>query len=470
MDAVVQQRLLELQSQAGELQITEGALLSQLSSLRARKHLVHAELAELTNTNAPIARLPDEVLLEIFRQLQGGWCDGLPFLVQASQVVRHWRRVALAAPPLWSAIELRPTSRARRYQVDLVREYLRRSGRGLLDIYIFMCGNQDASPVMDLLLPHIGRWQRLVVESADEPAVQAIVRSLRDLAAPHLEHLQIDLDIDDEQDESLWAGENHTLRGGVPSLSYLGLRGINIQLWLPPLGGVKSIYVADCYSATLLSYARLRDILTAATSLTHLEVEGMVNCSPDDTLALIDMPCLVSLTVLPPDYVNPVHFMRNIFAAISAPALGTLCLRKVYGHQFRVFLESFRSASWHPVLHTLRLESVTGLEYLTPQFALSSPTITHLSLKFITDPGPILQLLSSASADPLWPRLQTLTVGPVDNVLLRSLVSDRIAVGKPLLHLRYATESRSAFEALPADEMAWFRERAHVENVAFHDM
>jgi len=215
---------------------------------------------------------------------------------------------------------------------------------------------------------------------------------------------------------------------------------------------------------------RFREILTALTSLTHLEVEGMVNCSGEDEVGLIEMPSLVSLCVLPPDYVNPLHYMRNIFTAISAPSLRTLCLRKVYGQQFRVFLETFRNASWHPVLETLILESVTGLEYLTPTFALSSPTITHLSLKFLNDPKPILKLLTDHNLDPLWPQLQTLTVGPVDNNLLRSLVTARISAGRPLVKLRYATESRATFDSIPTNDMNWFRERLSVENVHYHDM
>ncbi|KZP08726.1 hypothetical protein FIBSPDRAFT_938832 [Athelia psychrophila] len=469
--AVVQQRLRQLQTQEDELQSSEADLLSQLEKLRTRKRGVHAEISRLTNENASIAQLPDEVLVEIFGNFrEEGWRDGLPFLVRASHVIKRWRALALATPSLWTTIQLRPTTLLRQYPVDLIAHYLQLSGPKLLDIYVFICEDQDITPVAELLIPQIGRWQKLTIESADEQALQTFIAGLYNECAPHLEHLQIDLEIDDEQDETLWSGDNQTLMGGAPLLSYLGTRGVNMQLWLPPLGAVKSLYFADCYSAILLSYARLKDILMASTSLTHLEVEGMVNCCAEDELALIELPHLVSLTVLPPDYVNPVHFMRNIFSAISTPALETLCLRKVYGQQFRVFLETFRSANWHPVLHTLRLESVTGLEHLTPIFALSSPTITHISLKFITDPEPILMLLRSNTVDPLWPRLKTLTVGPGNNALLRSLISDRIAVGTPLTRLRYATESRATFDTLPDGEMAWFRERLDVENVAYHDM
>ena len=462
----VQQQSVDLRAEIGELQVAETHLQLQLVELRARKSgLYH----QLTNTEAAIGRMPDEVLAEIFRHLEGGWDDDLPFLVRASHVTRRWRSVVLSIPSLWSAIELRPTNRSHLYRTHLINEYLARSGASLLDIEFHICENQDVTPAVGLLIPQISRWLRLVVESADEPAVRTLVLALRNLSAPCLEHLQIDLEIDDEQNQSVWRGENHTLAGGVPSLKFLGTRGINMQHWLPPLGGVKSVYMADCYSATLLSYSRFREILTALTSLTHLELEGMINCSPEDDVTLIEMPSLVSLCVLPPDYVNPIPYMRNIFTAISAPSLRTLCLRKVYGKQFAVFLETFRNASWHPVLETLVLESVTGLEHLTSRFALSSPTITHLSLKF-TDPAPVLKLLAGRNIDSLWPQLQTLTVGPVDNGLLRSFISDRILAGRPLVKLRYATDSRAAFNNLPANEMSWFVERLRVENVSYHDM
>jgi hypothetical protein len=297
-----------------------------------------------------------------------------------------------------------------------------------------------------------------------------LVRSLSNLSAPFLEHFQIDLDQDDEQSQYVWWGEGSTLSGGVPSLYSLSTSGINIQSWLPPLGGVKSIFMADHYSATMLNFTQFRQILMASNSLTHLEMEGMINCSEEDDVTLVQMPHLVFLCVLPPDYVNPGHYMRNIFTTISAPSLRTLCLRKVYGQQFRAFLETFRDASWHHVLQTLILESVTGLEYLDPSFAHSSPTITRLCLKFITEPEPILRLLASHSFDPLWPQLETLAVGPVDHSLLRSIIHNRISAGCPLVNLHYATESRAAFDKIPAQEIDWLRERLRVENVSFHDM
>jgi hypothetical protein len=142
---------------------------------------------------------------------------------------------------------------SQRYRTKLVKEYLARSGATLLDIEIHMCEYQDVTSVVDLLIPEIGRWLRLVVESADELAIQTLFRALHNQYAPCLKHLRIDLEIDDEQNNALWVGENRTLAGGVPSLNFLETRGINMHDWLPPLGGVKSIYMADCYSASLLT-------------------------------------------------------------------------------------------------------------------------------------------------------------------------------------------------------------------------
>jgi hypothetical protein len=466
-NSAVQQNLVDLLAEADKLQVAEDQLLIELAQVRTRK----SSLLQLANAEVAIGRLPDEVLAEIFRHLDGGWDDDdePPFLLRASQVMKRWRHVTLSIPTLWSTIELRPNSHSQRYQTKLVKEYLARSGASLLDIEIHMCEDQDVTPVVDLLIPEICRWLRLVIESADELAIQTLFRALHNRYAPCLQHLRIDLEIDDEQNNFLWMGENRTLAGGVPSLNFLETRGINMHEWLPPLGGVKTIYMADCYSASLLSYSRFREILIASTSLTHLELEGMINCSTQDDVTLIEMPSLVSLSVLPPDYVNPIPYMCNIFTTISAPSLQILCLRKVYGHQFRVFLETFRSASCHPVLETLVLDSVTGLEHLTPRFALSSPTIRHLSLKF-TDSAPVLQLLTSHNFDPLWPLLQTLTVGPVDNALLRSFISDRISAGLPLVKLRYATESLAVFNDIPTSEMNWFVERLRVENVSYYDI
>jgi hypothetical protein len=466
-DSAIQQNLVDLLAEIDKLQVAEDQLSTELAQVRTRK----SNLLQLVNVEVAIGRLPDEVLAEVFRHLDGGWDNDneLPFLLRASQVTKRWRHVTLSIPSLWSTIELRPNSHSQHYQTRLVKEYLSRSGASLLDIEIHMCEDRNVTPVVDLLIPEIDRWLRLVVESTDERAVRTLFRALHNQYAPRLQHLRIDVEIDDEQNMALWIGENRTLAGGVPSLNFLETRGINMHDWLPPLGGVKSIYMADCYSASLLRYHQFRQILIASTSLTHLELEGMIECSTLDDVTLIEMPCLVLLSVLPPDYVNPIPYMRNIFTTISAPSLQILCLRKVYGQQFRVFLETFRSASYHPVLETLMLDSVTGLEHLTPTFALSSPTIRHLSLKF-TDPAPILQLLTNHNFDPLWPLLQTLTVGPVNNALLRSFISDRISIGLPLVKLRYGTELDPISNDIPTSEMNWFVERLRVEMVSYYDM
>ena len=466
-DSAIQQNLVDLLAEIDKLQVAEDQLSTELAQVRTRK----SNLLQLVNIEVAIGRLPDEVLAEVFRHLDGGWDNDneLPFLLRASQVTKRWRHVTLSIPSLWSTIELRPNSHSQHYQTRLVKEYLSRSGASLLDIEIHMCEDRNVTPVVDLLIPEIDRWLRLVVESTDERAVRTLFRALHNQYAPRLQHLRIDVEIDDEQNMALWIGENRTLAGGVPSLNFLETRGINMHDWLPPLGGVKSIYMADCYSASLLRYHQFRQILIASTSLTHLELEGMIECSTLDDVTLIEMPCLVLLSVLPPDYVNPIPYMRNIFTTISAPSLQILCLRKVYGQQFRVFLETFRSASYHPVLETLMLDSVTGLEHLTPTFALSSPTIRHLSLKF-TDPAPILQLLTNHNFDPLWPLLQTLTVGPVNNALLRSFISDRISIGLPLVKLRYGTELDPISNDIPTSEMNWFVERLRVEMVSYYDM
>lgn len=474
IDAVTQ-RLSDLKSESAELQITENDLLFQLAKVRISKRRLHEEIfkvievVKINNSNMPIGRLSNDVLVEIFGLLRGGRPNGIPALVQASHVISRWRALALSTPALWSTIDIRSTNSHSTYRQELNQEYIARSGACLLDIYVYIGAGQTTNPIMELLVPQINRWRHLYIESKYEDAVLTIIKRLQRLSAPCLKSLQIELDIDNEQQEVLWLGGNHTFSGGVPALSSIELRGINLHQWLPVLGGVKSIYMADCYSATMLRFCDLRKILAAATSLTHLELEGMVNCFSDDDVTVIEMPYLVSLIVLPPDYINPINYMRNIFTTISAPSLQILCLRKVYGLQFHTFLEIFQSVSRYPVLQTLRLESVTGLEYLAPSFALSSPTITHLSLKF-TDSEPILKLLLSNAHDPLWPRLKTLSVGPVDLALLRSFISGRISTGRPLSILRYGTESRAAFDDLPRDELNWLRERLQVENVSFHDI
>ncbi|KAG8906196.1 hypothetical protein FRB99_007412 [Tulasnella sp. 403] len=117
-----------------------------ISSLKERQRDTESKIVKAQAYLAPIRRLPDELLAEVFLLLwtndtkKCGW--------RLSAVNRLWRRVALSIPRLWSTIELRTTTAA--CPAEIIRLWLERSGTTTpLDIDITLTRAPGTNVVVD---------------------------------------------------------------------------------------------------------------------------------------------------------------------------------------------------------------------------------------------------------------------------------------------------------------------------------
>ncbi|KAF8971263.1 hypothetical protein BDZ97DRAFT_1788618 [Flammula alnicola] len=146
---------------------------------------------------SPMRRLPSELLREIFVWLSPclqiypdsaqNWPSSKDLPWAVSQVCRSWRAIALSLPSLWNHLPLVRKTPDNQFQLDVLKELLRRTGEAPLDIYFYFSHQFEHSthPIINLLLRHCERWQYVTVYAsfATLAAFEPIKRRLPTLRA-----------------------------------------------------------------------------------------------------------------------------------------------------------------------------------------------------------------------------------------------------------------------------------------------
>ncbi|KAL0947773.1 hypothetical protein HGRIS_013849 [Hohenbuehelia grisea] len=334
----------------------------------------------------PIFGLPSEILLEIVRV---GLCEQLhekkssrppaatsypqvlfpsetPFQLLISHVCQRWRAVALHTPLLWTRIDIGA------HALPFLEACLTRSYPCLLDIYIHADDVDrphrpvlQLKPSLALVLPEISRWRRLVVTARFFSSVLHIHLALRHKSAPALEHLALCLG-DPFGLEELWRDPEDAyleiLGGGAPRLKEVNLWGVSLHYCHPPLDGVTLTTLAlttpfDSEAALPLSYAKLRQVLASASSLTRLALHGRVlfhhqpssmssvRHAPRRPLEPVIVPSLRVLEISAPADTSSAaqcDYLLELCASIKSPVLTSLSLNFLGRVQAPPFLQSLR--------------------------------------------------------------------------------------------------------------------------------
>ncbi|KAK0200073.1 hypothetical protein DFS33DRAFT_216412 [Desarmillaria ectypa] len=177
-----------------------------LEALRARlfaeRSQAVAELAKYRSFIAPVRRLPNEILSEIFSFACTVMSDsvdivnGVPWVL--SRVCSLWRSICLSSPHLWSTITIASTSSSRHHVAGILGNYLDRSRELLLNLYLD--GSACTTPVdinfngrgtnlLRVLRPHRSRWRKLILSCDRSPVILDII-SAWEHSAPGFTHLK----------------------------------------------------------------------------------------------------------------------------------------------------------------------------------------------------------------------------------------------------------------------------------------
>ena len=146
----------------------------------------------------PFDKLPTELFVKIFHQTRADsvlddWDTEYPHPVALSQVCRHWRKVALGAPTLWTDIRIVQCDNEKIRKAALV--YLERSKTCPIFLTWFSDLDQPYADIQgvidDLIIPRAERWQRITLLAKDNAATDALLTVMESLDFPILQDLEI---------------------------------------------------------------------------------------------------------------------------------------------------------------------------------------------------------------------------------------------------------------------------------------
>ncbi|KAF7982154.1 hypothetical protein HWV62_29909 [Athelia sp. TMB] len=354
---------------------------------------------------SPIDTLPNELLAHIFT-VGTALSPKEPILSQSHldfallvcTVSRLWRAIAFSSPPLWSRLVFTGSQRA---QECCTKVLLPRSGSHPLDIVI-NCSAQEVRRVLDMVLPHSQRWRELSISAwDDEQDFQHVLKPLRDISVPLLQHVEIKCEEDDGF-HGFRTPHHACFVLGAPALHSVRLRGLCMGCG-PSLTNLNTLRLDS--KTIALEQEQLETAISASPALRCLQLR-LQSFTPSRSSA-IKIPSLRELSL----NLRGCHHSKHLlwlFATIFAPALECLELVSLNALDIEVLRTSCQEYPQYSRPHTLKLSSIKAepsdydaLLSLFPAikslYLLDSsgkPTLSRLSsLKSITNEDPTQWLL-----------------------------------------------------------------------------
>ncbi|KAF8548144.1 hypothetical protein OG21DRAFT_1516627 [Imleria badia] len=453
----------QLTTQINGLQASHDELVRVMRNLQARA-------ARIQNGKAPVARLPPDVLVMVFeecRHMHPQWTGvlsllrQLPIEVRLSHICSQWRAVALSTPSLWSSIHF-PFE----HKEESLQEYLKRSEGSLLQVYLGPWAKYSnlERTLTTVLMPHVGRFQELVLDAVSRETLSALLLAFRDEAAPALRRLRVMC-----RGTIITHGplpEVNIFTKGAPLLTDVRLDNVPVILPDPSVEMLSfSVYPGPQFP---MSRSGFHQVLAACSSLKTLHLRGFVELIAQSPISPIPLPTLRELVVNGRTLGNGLR----LFDLISAPNIDTLILEDVKAHPLAA-IHKFIARS-----HPHAFQSLTKLCYVRCEFGpdmdvhllRATPSVSELVLSVDKNMHLVRLLVNSDKqaamygCPPMWPGLRTLTlhtqgytghvVGvpgvPVNEpsptmLLLQEFIACRNALGNAISLLRFKGPNAGPF-------------------------
>jgi len=423
------------------------ALSSQQVALEHALLGVRVRIAEMRNMSARTYNLPSETLSTIF---EAGLSETsyptpramafldrsqqplpIPFEMLVSAVSRRWRIVALQTPRLWTDLYINFAQPMQGLH-DL---YLYRSKMCLLDITLVPFARHmesdftDSHDVgisfkqhMELLIPYVARWRKLVIRKAFVGRFSAAYSVLAHLYAPALETLVAEIHGQPPLTMEVFSG-------GAPRLSSVELNGVFFR---PPQGAVKRVELS-IYAGPTFSYAQLSQLIHPMSTLTHLTMD--LNMPTHTNHPSIELPSVISLDI-------SCHSFPAL-RFLDFPALEKLTFRGSSRETIGAVIQHHRL---YPVVTSLTIVSQDSINWNNPSaidFISLLPGVQDVTFQGAASTSILHALHDTKSTDKLlWPRLSTITVIPADRATVSlekqtwayigKVVENRLQLGTPV--------------------------------------
>ncbi|KAJ3505477.1 hypothetical protein NLJ89_g7394 [Agrocybe chaxingu] len=414
-------------------------LLRELDSISLQIQNQKAQYSQLINEDAPIHKLPNELLTEIFLDCQQISARSrnknrsqTPFQVAASHVSRRWREAILATPLLWNTVDfhIRPMNHVQGRVLSQLGAHITRSDTCFLDVSLNFHIVDQLSSYFKLLGAHSRRWRRLSIVTKHEQ-VEEISELLRNAEAPILQHLS--LNIGKPEQGSLSPRKPYStvvqniLMLGAPSLSFLRLAGFALGNSHPPTSFVTTLHL-DGWTRHYMAHDQFRTILENTPLLVNLSLNQLTFADP------------WALSILVPINTNDAI---DIFDSPVLPSVQTVCLESC--------------AFDEPEIENL-IRAFPSVSYLSIDEAM--PDIFFMLLPNSPETEP-----ETEPARPCpWPHLRTLAIQdlqPVDVTPLCHLVYTRRNGPAALTKIQLDRRSRTVLQT--KDRLDWLQDQLEVD-------
>jgi F-box-like len=402
----------------------------------------------------PFHRLPPEVLIAIFLQVELSSYDygpfGIPPPVILSHVCRLWRDIALDSATLWTDIRIYDDHAY--YQSHRYYEmYFERSKSSPIDVsYYHFRTSLHATDAISHILLHITRIRRLtIMMTRYNKFFLSVMALFKQVSAPCLESFRLSLTYPYKADEGLKIGPMPLFTGGAALLRSVQLKGFPC-LVQPQFTQLTSFtFRMPIYNMG----PRLPQFLGILNNFTQTLIRLSVDLGSSDSgrnypsFPCVELPLLESLRLSESDILHSLH----------TPRLRSLYMKNV---DCRTFIK--RCSSWElSTLESLQLDTL-DLSYLSKTAVVRGlPLLTELmfwnckyedvflSLLMEKDVGDVNQ---QASKNPsvmnlensgMIPHLRSLTLSTKASwPLFQAIILDRIAEGIPIKHVRFQVQRR----------------------------
>ncbi|KAK0186834.1 hypothetical protein F5146DRAFT_144877 [Armillaria mellea] len=344
--------------------------------LAERSHAA-AELIKYRCLVAPVRRLPNEILSEIFSLTRTDISNSLDVITDPPWVLSHvcsrWRSFCLSSPCLWSTVAIPPMSSKRYHVAEILGSYLDRSYGLPLNLYldaraatkrVDVDGDGHHTSILRILHPHRSRWHKLVLSCGDYPTILDII-NVWEYREPSLTQLK-EIDIRTE------GPRYDPLRPTSAFSRALNLESIHLS------GGVLlrdlSFPHLMSFLGTLSSVGQFRELIESAPSLQDISIwyKPSTRIPVNSPFPSLTHPNIRKVTV---------HTSTACFSSVIFPSLEELVIDSgVYESHFGPddvnHLSSLMGNSNHPRL-SLSMK-VLSTSHLTP---FLTPGLTSLTIE-----------------------------------------------------------------------------------------
>ncbi|KAF7968983.1 hypothetical protein HWV62_10701 [Athelia sp. TMB] len=414
-----------------ELASAKHKLLRQLEDLDAQAKAIQVERNQLLNLDAPTSNIPDEVLSLIFEAgMHSDQKSRSHFREDVSHVSHHWRSVALSTPGLWREIRYQSFNILklfRSFEVSIKRGavYLARSKLGPVDIYMEITHDHYCSAeFLHSLSNHMVHCRSLCVW-ASQNILQQLFEAISFQTAPLLTTFRIP--------SGALRLQTPLLPHGAPRLTTVEVNDVDFStapFWLPVFQAVTDLRLTNVRIGDVQAYTLFRDVLTALSSLSHLELVIAEVVSLPDPLPIL----LPTLQYLHLNFGLGLMFLHHTIKHIYAPSLISVSLAG-WGEEAPSTDVSTLTESRFPSLRHIILadwasaalvdiralaKGLPNIERLTCRVAMHEDLGSHEILKALWDVEEGSEMEDEEHEPAVrvnWPKLHTVAVSEVSEPL-----------------------------------------------------